>query len=394
MAKAMSLDRLNKFLDEAKGKVDVVLRELQEVQLQFVSAHQEFRARHDATLNDLSARAAYNLGSFPANVQQAIQERVVVERKTLEERWRELADRLVPQAQQNADDLLARAQKATAEMRSLNPRLNEREEKLKTGRAQREAKLAQLNEEIKQRSGCLGMFIHFFKISALDRQRQKLIGALEENARALHEVRKEWAEVSLVYQTEQEDLQRQWVQANTDTARAREEMAQLGDDDKREGLALQRATFYVFDHWKTPLPAGGDELIDEINKMVQLNIQTDEYEEGLGKVAGLIALLGGIGKGLQSIDQSVAALINEQKMHSAYLKAVNVSLDDEVLRFHQRWDELRNKVKDEKKLGQNPAQFSSLFEAEVGGWLAEANIKRMFESMGHSLTTATQGWKG
>jgi hypothetical protein len=394
MAKAMSLDRLDKFLDEAKGKVDVVLRELQEVQLQFVSAHQEFKIKHDATLGDLSMRAAYNLELFPAHVQQAIQERLVVERKTLEERWRELADRLVPQTQQTADDLLARAQKATEEMRRLNPRLNEREEKLKMGRAQREAKLAQLNAEIKQRSGCLGVFIHFFKISELDRQRQKLIGTLEENARALHEVRKEWAEFSLVYQTEQEDLQQQWEQANTNAARAREEMAQLGDDAKREQLALQRAIFYVFDHWKTALPASGDELIDEINRMVQLNIQTDEYEEGLGKVAGLIALLGGINQGLQSISQSVTALINEQKMHSAYLKAVNVSLDDGVVGFHQRWDDLRGKVKDEKKLGQNPAQFSSLFEAEVGGWLAEANIKRMFDSLGQSLTAATRGWRG
>ncbi len=394
MAKAMSLDQLDKFLKEAEGKVEVVLRELQEVQLQFVSAHQEFKTKHDATLNDLSMRAGYNLELFPADVRQAIQERLVVERKTLEDRWRELADRLVPQAQQIADELLARAQKATAEMRSLNPRLNEREEKLKATRVQKESKLARLNEEIKQRSGCLGMFINFFRISELDRQRQKLVGALEENARELRDVRKEWSEVSQVYQAEQEQLQQQWEQANTDAARAREEMAQLGDDSKREQLALQRAIFYVFDHWKTALPARGDELIDEINKMVQLNIQTDEYEEGLGKVAGLIALLGGVNQGLQSVNQSVTALINEQKMHSAYLKAVNVSLDDGVVSFHQRWDELRGKVKDEKKLGQNPAQFSSLFEAEVGDWLAEANIKRMFESLGKSLTAATQGWKG
>ena len=174
------------------------------------------------------------------------------------------------------------------------------------------------------------MFINFFKINELDRQRQKLLGRMEENARALKSVREEWAKTKSEYTSEETQLQQQWQQANVDAARAREELAQLSDDDKREELALQRAIFYVFDNWKTPLAApGGNPLVDEINQMVQLNLQQNAYEEGLGKVAGLIALLGGVSQGLQSIGQSVDALIKEQGMHSAYLKPVSVSVDDE-----------------------------------------------------------------
>lgn len=394
MPQRMSLDQLGKLLDQSREKIDAVSREVAEIQLQFVSAHQDFRTRHDAALDDLSARAAYDLSALPPDVRRAVDERLAVERKTLQERWKALTERVVPQAEQISDEALARAQKATDEMRALNPRLNQREEKLKAERAQMEAELDQLNADIKRLSGCLTVFINFFKIGELDRKRHKLLGKMEVNARELNDVRKEWADVDAVYASEQAQLGQQWQQASVDAARAREELAQLSDDGKREALALRRAIFYVFDNWKTPLPAHGQPLVDEINQMVQLNIQTDDYKEGLGKVAGLIALLGGVSQGVQSVHQSVEALINEQKMHSSYLKSVDVSVDDGVAQFHKQWDGLRGKVKDEKALGQNPAQFSALFDAEVNGWLAEANIKQMFDSLSGALTAATRGWKG
>ena len=394
MPQNMSLKQLDQFQSGARQKVDDVARELHEIQVQFVSAHKVNKNMHDATLNDLSLRAAYDLSALPAPVRQAIDEREPVERKTLEDRWRELADHVVPKAEQIADDLLARAQRQTENMRALNPRLNEQEEKLKADRAEMEAELKRLNAEIERRSGCLTLPINLFKLNDLDRQRHKLLGRLEENAKALRKVREEWAKVKTEYTTEEAQLEQQWQQANVDAARAREEMGQLRDDDKRDQLARQRAIFYVFDNWKTPLPADGNPLVDEINKMVHLNVETDSYEEGLGKAAGLIALLGGVSQGMQNISQSVDALSKEQERHGQYLKPVSVSVGDDVIQFHKQWDDLRDKVKDEKTLGHNPTQFSALFDAEVKGPLSEANLKRMFDSLSDSLQSATRGWKG
>jgi hypothetical protein len=396
MPQRMSLDQLNKFLADARGKADAVSGELHEVQVQFVSAHQVNQTLHDATLNDLGLRAAYDLKALPADIHKAIDARVVVERETLEKRRQELLSQVVPKAEQIADDLLQRGQVATSDMRTLNPRLNTQEENLKARLAQMEAELNQLNAEIKRLSGCLTSFFNFFKISDLDRKRHKLLGSMEENARALKDVRDEWAKSKTQYTTQETQLEQQWQQANVDAARAREELAQLSDDDKREKLALQRAIHFVFDNWITPLAAapGGSPLVDEINQMVHFNVQQNAYEEGLGKVAGLIALLGSVSQGLQSIGQSVDALIKEQGMHSAYLKPVSVSVDDEVIQFHKLWDGLRAKVKDEKNLGQHPTEFSVLFDQEVKGQLSEASIKRMFDSLSGALTAATKGWKG
>ena len=396
MPQRMSLDQLDKFLADARGKADAVSGEVHEVQVQFVSAHQVNRTMHDATLNDLGLRAAHDLNALPADVHQAIGARLIVERETLEKRRQELISQVVPKAEQIADDLLQHAQAATGNMRTLNPRLNAEEERLKAALAEMQTELAQLNAEIKRRSGCLTLFINFFKINELDRKRQKLLGRMEENARALKAVREEWAKTKSEYTSEETQLQQQWQQANVDAARAREELAQLSDDDKREKLALQRAIFYVFVNWITPLAAapGGSPLVDEINQMVHFNLQQNAYEEGLGKVAGLMALLGGVSQGLQSIGQSVDALIKEQGMHSAYLKPVSVSVDDDVIQFHKLWEGLRATVKDEKNLGQHPAEFSALFDQEVKGALSEASIKRMFDSLSGALTSGTKGWKG
>jgi len=396
MPQSMSLDQLDKFLADARGKADAVSGELHEVQIQFVSAHQVNQTMHDSTLNDLSLRAAYDLNALPVDIHKAIDARVIVERETLEKRRQELLSQVVPKAEQIADDLLQRGQAATSDMRTLNPRLNTQEENLKARLAQMEAELNQLNAEIKRLSGCLTSFFNFFKISELDRKRQKLLGRMEENARALKDVREEWGKSKTQYTTQETQLEQQWQQANVDAARAREELAQLSDDEKREKLALQRAIFYVFDNWIMPLAAAprGSPLVDEINQMVHFNLQQNAYEEGLGKVAGLIALLGSVSQGLQSIGQSVEALIKEQAMHSAYLKPVSVSVDDDVIQFHKLWEGLRAKVKDEKNFSQHPTEFSALFDEEVKGPLSEASIKRMFDSLSGALTAATKGWKG
>ena len=98
MPNNMSLDQLDKFLADARGKVDAVAGELREVQVQFVSAHAVNQTLHDATLNDLSLRAAYDLNALPADIHTAIDARVVVERETLEKRRQELLSQVVPQA--------------------------------------------------------------------------------------------------------------------------------------------------------------------------------------------------------------------------------------------------------------------------------------------------------
>jgi chromosome segregation ATPase len=394
MSKRMSPQDFENFLNGSRAKIDNIAKELDEIQTQFVSAHQVNQTMHDATLSDLCARAAHDLSVFPADIRHMIDEDVPSEREKLEKRRQELLSQIVPKAQDIADDLVARAQRMTADTRELNQGLNAQEERLKTNLAKMQTELKGLNDEIARRSGCLASFVNFFKLTDLDRKRQRLLGRMEENGKELKKVREEWAEAKTTYATEEANLQESWQKAAVNAAQAREELDQLSDDAKLSRLALQRAIFYVFDNWKTPMSSDGNPLMDEINQMVHFNVQQDAYEEGLGKVAGLIALLNGLRSGLESFVRSVEAVIHEQQRHSAYLQSVSVDVDDGVLQFHKQWDGLRAQVKDEKAIGQHPAEFSALFDAAIKGPLAEANIKSMFDSLGNSLDAATHGWRG
>jgi hypothetical protein len=171
--------------------------------------------RCTATLTT-SACAAHDLNASGRR-SQAIDARLQVERETLDKRRQELASQVVPKAEQVADDLLQRAQKATADIKQVNPRLNAQEEKLKANLAEAEAELNRLNAEIKRRSGCLTGFINFFKISELDRQRHKLLGRMEENAKAMKSVREEWAKAK---STQETAFQKQWQQVTWTPSRA------------------------------------------------------------------------------------------------------------------------------------------------------------------------------
>ena len=73
-------------------------------------------------------------------------------------------------------------------------------------------KIKKLNAEIKRRSGCLTLFINFFKLNELDRKRHTLLGRMEENAKALKAVREEWAKTKSEYTSEETQLQQQWQQ--------------------------------------------------------------------------------------------------------------------------------------------------------------------------------------
>jgi hypothetical protein len=152
-------------------------------------------------------------------------------------------------------------------------------------------------------------------------------------------------------------------------------------------LALQRAVFFGWMEETLPRAA---RMVAEINAGAQYR----PVPAGLGKVAGLIALLGGVAQGLQGFRSSVQSIEKEQSTHSAYLKAISVQVNERVLTFHEGWKGLRDKVRDEQALGQDPNQFGAIFDQEAAGWLSQKNITDMFDMLSAGLKSATAGWKG
>jgi hypothetical protein len=289
--------------------------------------------------------------------------------------------------------VLAQAQEQTKSLRQLNPQLDEREETYKAHRAALETKLAQLNSEISRRSRGLGFITRFISIAGLDRQRHQIIGQLEVLARNLKEVREEWQTRQQEFQTGQEALQGQWRELSLKVAELNQELAYLDDEAQREDLAVKRAVHHVLDNLKEPVPCPGD-LRPGLEAMIELNIKTDAYQEGLGTVGGLIALLDSVGKGMDSFLESVSGLIGEQRMHGDFLPRLQVRLPDSVIAFHNQWDGLRARMRDDARLCAHPAEFLEAAQPVIQRDLSDEAITGMFNTLGQALTEATQKWRG
>ncbi len=394
MSKSFSLKRLSEYIDEDLEKIGAMRQEVEEIQIGFNSAFVEWKAEHDATLESLTQTVLDRLEEVGPDLRSRIDARVAEERADIDARRQELRDELIPKTQTKAHEALTLRQALMADMRELNPQLDRREEKLKAQRAALQQELAQLNEQIRDLSGCLGLLIRFRKINQLDRQRQRVIGRLESVQQDLKEVREEWQSTRAQTGEKQEALQAEWQESTVRLAQLRGELAHLDEEASREALALRRAARHVIDSLKEPVPCAFEDLKQELDAMVEYNIQTDDYQAGMGSVGSLMSVLDGISEGLKRFNESVQGLIDEQKMHSAHLPELEVSVPDGVLSFHQQWEHLRQKVRDDHNLGAHPAEFVAAVQPVMEKDLSDVRIKAMFESMGGALERATDRWRG
>jgi len=233
---------------------------------------------------------------------------------------------------------------------------------------------------------------HFPAITKADRERHKIVGRLEGLNESLYRLRQEWEEHQQQTEKEQAEYQKRWQLESIAVARLQSELDQLDDDVRREDLALRRAIRQVMDDLKEP-STGTDAALDKgLKEMIELNIQTDNYHEGLASVGGLIGLLRGIDSGMGAVHKSIDGLQQEQKMHSAHLSPLTFSLPARVDTFHKQWPPLAERFADEKTIGVSPAEFSTNVKPIVEGPLAQAEIEAMFNDMGEMIKKATAGW--
>lgn len=394
MGNNFSLNRLSEYIERNVKKIGDVRKEVEEIQVGFNSAYVEWKAEHDATLERLTEVIVDRLEEVGPELQGVIRKQLAVEKENIASYRQKLRQELIPETQTEADVALAEGKQLTQKLRQLNPRLDKREEKLKAQRVSLEGNLAQLNQQMRELSGCLGVVIHFPKINKLDRQRQQVIGKLDALQQDLKEVREEWQSSQHQIQEEQEALQARWQAATLKLAQLQGELAFLDDEASREALARSRAARHVIDNLKEPIPCSIQDLAQELGGMVKLNLQTDDYQEGLGSVGSLMSLLDGITEGLTRFHESVEGLISEQKMHSAYLPKLDVSIPKGVVAFHEMWDGLRDKVRDDGHLCKHPVEFVAAIRPVLDEGLSEANVKAMFDGLGGALKHATKAWRG
>jgi chromosome segregation ATPase len=388
----MNASKTLQYLDDQKQAIEAVITQLDEVQVAFNAQFDEFKAQHDQTLDRLTDEIAGGSQAVDPNLRAAIDERLPEERQRIEERRHKVREDYLPWRQLAADELLQQAQAELAGLRKLNPELDEQEEELKAEKAGLEAQLAGLNEEIRKKSRGLGVLFHLLAITRADRERHRVLGKLETINGMLYNVRQQWEKRRTEIEERQAAFQDRWQLESIAVARLQSELEQLDGEERRESLALHRAVRHVVDALKEPSTSPDPDLEKGLQEMVVLNIQTDEYHEGLASVGGMIGLLRGINSGLEAIGQSIQGLRREQEMHSAYLKALSFSMPPAVEAFHGQWPALAEQFTDEERIGAHPAEFSASVQPLLEGPLSQANIEAMFNHLGEMIEKATAAW--
>jgi len=389
MAKGKRL-RLRDFLRYVKENgrwAQAVYDEIEEIQYQFNDLYATELARWQEQLGTCISMIIQDQEGLPPHLAKLVAEHRDKARREVLEEIAEL-ERQVAEHRATADRLLAEAQAELAELRKVNPMLNEREEKLKAQLVSLADEIAALGDQIEQLSrGILGGIKNARRLRRLRRKRKALRLRQEAANRELVDVRMEWQKKRKEAEEEQTRLRQAWQQATVTASQLQARLDYLTNN--LEEVSLRRGVEEMLKNMeKSPVEDG--ELGEALQTMVELNTTKKAYEKGLTSVAEMLGLLKGIREGLQRFQQSVGKVYEEQERYN--LKPLAVDLSSRVIKFHQSWKELRGLVKDEKYLGRHPLEFSERVDEFRRKRFTDEAVEGMFEDMGKALTRATKQW--
>jgi len=389
MTRMVSPEAFASFIADQRAKIGNAFQEVEQVQVEYQGAYTRFKAEHDKTLLALANQIETQDDGLGDALKAQIDARVPIEKQTIVQRITALEKEQIPKLQEHADDLLARARKEIADLREMNPKLNEQEESLKADLARLQQQLDDLNAQVKKLGSGLGFIFNAWKIHSLDRERFQVIGRMQSTEERLKKVRQDWKDLRDMVTKEEMEWKMQWQVTTAQVGQLRQERDYLAQNMDAE--ARHRANVYVLDNLKA-LSAGTDST--PLKQMVDLDIQTDNFQAALGSVASMLGVLKGIDEGLGRMNESVSAIIAEQNRHGAYLGGLSIVLQDSAVAFGQTWDDLIAKVKDEKTLATHPADFVAAMKPFLDERLTKEHIVALFDMLGNALKEATQNWRG
>lgn len=306
--------------------------------------------------------------------------RLKAEMEALEKRLGELRTKM--------DGDMAHAQATTKELLQANPKLNQREERLKRTIVQLQDEYAQAFERAEAlRRPALGWLTNAGAIFQAQRLQKSI---KEKQAKAMVEqrqVRQKWLdEVNEASET-QSQLRTSWqaagMEATESQARYDHLVNNLDDLARQEGL--QRALQEI-----TQVYPVKRELGEKLAEIAKHNAIRTDYEKGLGASSETLGLLRGIAQGLTKFGDSVEKVLAQQRQYN--LKQIEIPLPHDVGVVNQTWKQLEERLQDRTRMNANPLEFAEIASQYVTSRLTATVIQRFFEQMGAALNRGTAAW--
>jgi len=275
------------------------------------------------------------------------------------------------------------------ELAKANPQLNAREEELKQQRASIEAKVAEIETQLRRAGGGLGWLTGFGRIRELRKQHQQQATALYGVRERLREVRTTWERTQTEAQETKARLQAAWRLRTAEIAKLTQELDDLTDDF--EGTCRRAAIEALIRERESYEPAGSAALDEALQGVVDWRQRYADCESGVIAVSEIMGLLNGVHEGMGRMRESIEGVKKEQDMH-AELSTLQLAAPPAFLQFHQMWDALLETVVDEKRSIEHPKAFADIVREVTETRLSNENINAMFETAGNVLTEGTKQW--
>jgi hypothetical protein len=384
----LRLDEFYRYISDARRLVKAVFDEIEEIQYQFNDLHAQELERWKEQIGACIQLVERDTDGLSAELTALVAAKRDEERRKLEDEIDALTKE-VNALRQRADATLLQSQREIDALRSTNPELDAKEEKLKAGIAKIVDQLQAVDEQRRSLSLFpIGWLTNMGKRRRLGRRRQELQTRREALVRERDEVREEWVRRKKEAAETQAALQQRWQEASVSASEKQARLdylsANLEDLGRRRGLEQTLITMVE------PPPDGG-QLGKALAAMVELNQSKDAYEQGLRTVAEVLGLLKGLHEGSNRFLQSVGKVYEEQRRYN--LKQLTIQLPGHVVEFMSAWRPFRELVKDEKYLGRHPLEFSSQVRDFTTQQLSDDKIESAFVAMGEALKQATDAWK-
>ena len=383
----LTLADFDRYLNDKRGDLTACYQEIEEVHAQLQEMFKRELAAWQEQFGACYPQVLARRREMPPAFVQLIDRTEAQERARIVGEVADL-DQKSADGRTKMDSLLRRAQAATEALRTANPEINAREEKLKAAVVKHQDEYTRAYEQMESLERRFwGWLTNAGRIGSLKKIQKQAKQRQTKTLEQLRQVRQEWQEDVTKAGETQSELRQQFEQVSVQVSemRTRHDYLQGNLDTLAEQAAIQR----VLEELGEPPQVPGD-LGAALADLAQRNGVRHAYEEGLRAVSTALGLTKGVGDGLERFEQSVAKVWAEQRQYN--LKEVQAQLPDWIATFFDTWKELRPKVKDEKYLGAHPLEFSKLVDEVVKTRLTDEAIKNAFETMGEALNRATKAW--
>ncbi len=374
------------YMEAQCQKITGLVAEIEEIQRAFETRFVDSEQKFENTKAQVAVWVEQHDWQQPEWLAGEIAERLPKIEKQKRERLRELAEELNSLATQR-DEMELQSRARTNALKDNNPRLNAREEELKTKEQELRQALDAALAAWRASGRGLGWLLRPGTVQRLRKQAETLGDQLADVNARLTEVRNSWQKMETNVEAHEEQVQDAWRLRTAEIARLRQEDHALRTN--LEGVCREAALDEILDAIAEAKPTGAPDLDALLQQVVSLHDLVRDYQNGIAQVAEIMGIMKGVCEGLGRMKESVEGVKKEQDMH-AELRDLKLQAPPTALQFHELWNRLLPVVLDEKFAAEHPRDLAQRLKATIGEGLSNTALDAMFTALGKELDRATK----